>query len=228
MSPNDLAAGIEHYLSRLRKGMRTVPAEEREEVIDEIRSHIIERLDAQSDTSELRLAEILRAVGDPDELASQYKTEALLRRGARSKSPFRLLHTTLIWATKGITGFIAFVLTLTGYGAAAVCYLCALLKPFFASHIGLWLATDGTLTLGYCHQGLATTELYGISARAPFQFVLGTLGPAEGPARELLGPWVFPVALLLGVIFVVSTTWFARWFIRRFRPPRPAPFSYAR
>jgi uncharacterized membrane protein len=137
--------------------------------------------------SEQAINEILRAVGDPNELASQSKTEAMLKRAVTSKSPWVILRSTLRWAMTGAAGVIAFLLTLTGYGCAAVCYLCALLKPVFPSRIGLWLAPDHMITLGYRASGFSA-EMYGISVRPPASFVLGTLGPTEGPARELLGP----------------------------------------
>ncbi len=215
----DAPKQVEQYLERLRKALGRMPAAEREELVEEIRSHILERLEAQSPITEQALFEILAAVGDPGGLAAQYKTEAMLRRAATTRSPWVLLRTTLRWATTGVAGFVAFSVTLFGYGCATVAYLCALLKPVFPARIGLWLDPQSTLTLGYRATRLAA-ETYGISVRPPAFFVLGTLGPTDGPARELLGPWLFPVTLLLGVFCVFVTTVFVRWYIRRFGPRR--------
>jgi uncharacterized membrane protein len=209
-------ARIEEYLEHLRKALGEVPAPERDEIVEEIRSHIAGRIEAEGGMQEQVINQILRAVGDPKELASEYKTEAILRRAAKSKSPWVLLRSTLRWAMTGIVGFIAFALTLTGYGCAAVCYLCALLKPIFPARIGLWLGPEHTLTLGYWNGRFSATEVYGIAVRPPASFGLGTLSATQGPVRELLGGWLFPVALLCGLLFVMATTSFTRWSISKF------------
>jgi len=215
MSTINVTGEINQYLERMRKALNALPSADRDEIVEEIRSHILERMEAEGHTSEQSIREILQAVGDPDELASEYKTEAMLRRAVTSISPWVLLRSMMRWAMTGFAGFIAFVLTLTGYACAAVCYLCGLLKPVFPTHIGLWLTPDHMITLGY-RAGNLSPRMYGISVKPPISFVLGTLGPAEGPARELLGPWLFPFTLLCGVIFVFVTTRFARWLIKKF------------
>ena len=115
-------------------------------------------------------------------------------------------------------GLISLFVTMAGYGSAAVCYLSVFLKPLFPARIGLWLRPEHTLTLGYWDGRFSGTEVYGISVRPPGSFVLGTLSPTEGPVRELLGPWLFPVGVLCGGLFVVATTLLTRWFIRRLGP----------
>jgi len=216
MSAGNAGGSIKQYLVRLRKALGDVPSTERDEIVEEIRSHILERIEAQEPATEQVVNEILRAVGDPKELASQYKTEALLRRARTSQSPLLLLRTTLRWAMSGLAGVIAFLVTAVGYGCAAVCYLCALLKPVFPARIGLWLGPEHTMTMGYWNGRISATEVYGIAVRPPASFALGTLSATEGPVRELLGPWLFPVTLLFGVVFLMATTRFARWFIGKF------------
>jgi hypothetical protein len=218
MSNDRAKPAVNEYVARLRKAFDHLPSAERDEIVEELRSHIIERIEAETGVTDHVVDEILRAVGDPEELASQHKMEATLRRAVKSKSPWVLLRSSLTWATTGIAGVIALFVTLTGYGCATVCYLSVFLKPFFPARIGLWLRPEHTLTLGYWDGRFSGTEVYGISVRPPASFVLGTLGPTEGPVRELLGPWLFPVGLLCGALFVVGTTLLTRWFIRRFGP----------
>ncbi len=207
---------VDQYLARLRSALGDVPSAERDDIVQEIRSHILERIETEGHATEQVVDRILRAIGDPDELASQHKTESMLRRAATSKSPWLLLRTTLRWATTGMAGVIALIVTSAGYGSAAVCYLCGLLKPIFPDRVGLWLGADRTIALGYRARHFSATEVHGISVRPPASFVLGTLGTTEEPVRELLGPWLFPVTFLCGLLFVIATTWFARWFIRKF------------
>jgi len=177
-----------------------------------VRSHILERVEAEGQD----VGAILQAVGDPKHLASEYETQALLRHAVKSQSPWVLLRTTRRWAMTGVAGTVAFLVTLVGYGSATVFYLCALLKPLFPSRIGLWLAPQQTLTFGYWNGRLSGTELYGVSVRPPGSLVLGTLGPTDGPVRELLGYWVVPVGVVGGVLLVLATTLVTRWLVVRF------------
>lgn len=216
MSADHVDARIDQYLANLRRALSDVAAAERDEMIEEIRCHIVERIEGEGQATAEAINHVLHAVGDPNELASQYKTEAMLRRAAKSRSPWVLLPSTLRWAMTGIVGFVAFAITLTGYGCAAVCYLCALLKPIFPTRIGLWLSPEHTLTLGYWNGRLSGTEVYGISVRPSSVALLGTQSATNGPVREIYGPWFFPASFLCGLLFIIVTTYFTKWFIRKF------------
>ena len=67
------------------------------------------------------------------------------------------------------------------------------------------------------------SQLYGISLRHdPVNFVIGTLGPASGPVRDLAGSHIYVIAALAGGAFFAVATLFGRWVIsklslRRFR-----------
>ncbi len=221
MRKSDVEARIEKYLSDLRRALIKPPVAEKEDMLQEIRCHIVERVEAYGEVNEDLLNQILDQVGDPKQLASQYKTSAMLQRAAKSRSPWVLLSTTFRWATTGVAGVVALLIAVIGYGAATASSLCFLLKPFFPSRIGLWLSPEHTLTLGYWNGKLVSTEIYGFAFRPPFEFVvLGTLGSTNGPVREMLGPWIYPVCLLGALLLLLATTYFTRWFMRRFGPRR--------
>lgn len=216
MPMNNVVEAIDQYCSRLWKALHKVPTPERDEIVREVRSHILERVEAEPNVTEDILAGIFRAVGEPGELASEYRTQAILSRATRSRSPWLLLRATMRWAASSVGGVVAFLATLVGYGCAVVFVVCALLKPVFPSRIGLWLAPEQTLSFGYWNGRLSGTEIYGISVRPPASFALGTLSATDGPVRELLGMWLIPVGVLCGALFFVATTIVARWLIRRF------------
>jgi uncharacterized membrane protein len=218
MPTEGVREAVERYFGDLRSALDSLPDSERDDVVEEIRTHVLERIGAETDITAVR--EVLRAVGEPRELASQYVTQALLRRAARSRSPWLLLRTTFRWATTGAAGAVAFLITVLGYGCAIVCYLTAVLKPLFPARLGLWASADRTLTLGYCSPGPSPVEMYGISLRPPTSFVLGTLGPSQGPVRELLGAWLIPVGIVAGMLCAVATTFLVRRLIGRFGSPR--------
>jgi uncharacterized membrane protein len=222
VSTNNVTESVDEYCKRLWKALHNLPTPEREDFIREVRSHILERVEAEPEVTADVLTKIFRAVGEPKELASEYRTQAMLREATRSDAqwvlrPWVLLRATLRWGVTSIAGLVAFLVTVIGYGCAVVFYLCALLKPIFPTHIGLWLAAQHTLSLGYWNGRLSGAEVYGMSLRPPISFVLlGTLGPTGGPIRELLGYWIIPIGFLCGALFFLATSMFTRWFIARF------------
>ncbi len=206
---------IDDYLARLRKGLRRLPGGERDDLVEEIRGHVLERLEARGSSDERSLDEVLRAVGDPAQLASQCETDSLMRRAAMSRSPWLLLRTTLRWAGRGAAGVVALLVTVGGYGSALVCYACAVAKPLFPSQIGMWLAPGHAVTIGYW-SGRLPSELIGLSVGPPGGLVVfGTFGPTAGPVRELLGPWLTPAGILAGFFLALATTWCVRGLIQR-------------
>ena len=222
MPDNHVIEAVDEYCKRLSKALHKVPSPERDDFVREVRSHILERVNAKSEITAHALTEIFRAVGEPRELAAEYRTQAMLREATRDKAswlmrPWVLLRTTLRWGLTSLTGLVVFFVTLIGYGCTIVFYLCALLKPIFPSRIGLWLAAQHTLSLGYWNGRSSETEVYGLSVRPPISFVFGTLGPTDGPIRELLGYWLIPVGFLCGALFFIAITIFVRWLIGRFR-----------
>jgi len=235
VSTNSVTESVDEYCKRLGKALHKLQTPERDEFIREVRSHILERVEAEPEVTAEVLAEIFRAVGEPKALAAEYRTQAMLREATRSDvpwvlRPYVLLRTTLRWGVTSIAGMVAFLVTVIGYGCAVVFYLCALLKPVFPRHIGLWLAAQHTVSLGYWNGRFSGAEFYGISIRPPTSFVLfGTLGPTGGPVHELLGNWLIPLGFMCGALFFLATSMVAQWFIARFsrRKKWTAPLSHA-
>jgi hypothetical protein len=76
------------------------------------------------------------------------------------------------------------------------------------------------ITLGFWNGETRGAELYGISVKAPDDFVIGTLGPADGPVREMAGNDVYSIAGVLCGLFLALATLFARRVIARFASRR--------
>jgi uncharacterized membrane protein len=219
--PNDeVARAIDQYCARLGKALHGVPPAERDDLITEVRTHILERLEAQEEVTALAVEDVLGAVGEPAELASEYRTGAMLRRAMCSPSPWLLVRATLHWAMTGAAGVVAFLAVVVGYGSAAVFMLSALLKPLFPSRIGLWLGPEQTLTFGFWNERLSGVEVYGVSVRPPASFVLGTFGTVDGPVRDLLGVWLIPLGIVCAFLLFFTTTLVARWWIAKFSRTR--------
>lgn len=184
------AEQVERYLLRLRLALTGVGESDKEDVLSEIRSHIVDRLEDTSRPLDEIVEQTLAGLGSPEALASRYQSEGLLRRASTSMSPVLLLRATLRWAMTGFVGFMVFWVLVIGYLTSAAFYVCAFLKPIFPENIGLWFGSNG-LNMGY-HS------------------------PGDAPAQELLGIWFAPVALSLGCLCIIGTTKLVRKLIRKF------------
>lgn len=180
-------ARITDYLARLRTSLTEMKLADREDIVEEIRVHIMERA-AEPDAN---LGEILGRLGPADLLAAQYRTGMLLRDASRSNSPLVILRATMRAALTGAKGFIVFVVAVVGYGVALAFVVLAGFKPLFPAHTGLWVG------------------------RGQFNFSYLPGGPPPG-VHEALGMWFIPVVLVLAFLFAIGTTKLTQLLIRRF------------
>jgi uncharacterized membrane protein len=81
--PGDAQQRIEGYLGRLRHRLRGVKDEEIREIVEELRSHIMDKVAASGGVTTAGVDAVLAALGSPEELASQYITDNLLARAVR-------------------------------------------------------------------------------------------------------------------------------------------------
>jgi len=178
---------VEYYLDRLATALAAVAPPERDEIVREIRAHIVDSVSGA--TGALGAVDrVLRLLGSPEELADRYTTERLLARAGHSFSPWLLLRTSWRWAKLGIAGTITFFLAFIGYGTALALTIAVFLKPFMPSRLGMWLGPK-TLNVGVPDHPEAM--------------------------RELLGHWFVPVIAVLAFAIAVGTTQALRWLISR-------------
>src|SRR5439155_14910687 len=85
--PDKLQQRIDAYLMQLRRSLGELPPDEVNEILQEIRGHILERTEASGELTDERLVEILKALGSPDEIAPLYQADALMARARASLSP---------------------------------------------------------------------------------------------------------------------------------------------
>lgn len=81
----------EAYLGRLRQLLCDMNAEDAREIVEELRSHITEKAAESGQVTAAGVDTALARLGSPEELASQYTTDALLARAEVSRSPVRIL-----------------------------------------------------------------------------------------------------------------------------------------
>jgi hypothetical protein len=194
--PKDANQKIEAYLAKLRAQFRSFNDQQVAEIVAELRSHILDKLEIAGDATPSQVDTILAALGTPEELAGQYVTDNVLARAEVSRSPLRILASLFRWASLSVAGFFVLLGSVLGYFFGAVFILVALLKPFHPQTAGLWLL----------HHATGDSEF-------SFRMGFGTV-PA---GRDLLGWWIVPLGLLAGCALVTGTTRLALWCARQYR-----------
>jgi len=189
---------IDAYLSTLRRQLRGMNAEEVRDIVEEIRSHILDKAAlATEENASGTIDAALATLGSPEELASQYITDNLLARAEASRSPVRILKSLFRWGSLSVAGFFVLLGSLFGYFFGVVFMLVAVAKLFHPHTAGLWaLPTDN--------------GDFALSFRLGFGGV-----PAGG--RDLLGWWVVPIGWFGGGVLVMLTTHIAVWFVQQYR-----------
>lgn len=180
---------IASYLAALRKQLAGLPADDVEEIVQELRGHIAERVaESASGQNGTTVEGILHQLGTAEQIGSLYRSDALVAHARTTFSPALIIRTTIRWASRTVLGFAASLAGLIGYSIGVGLIVCAVLKVFLPNDVGLWMnPSDG--------------------------FVLGVEVPRpHGP--ELLGWWLIPYGLGVGVAFILGTTVFLRWMLR--------------
>jgi hypothetical protein len=176
---------------------------EAREIVEELRSHIVDRASAGGEVTAGGVDAALAALGSAEELANEYMTDNLLARAEASRSPVRILGSLFRWASLSVAGFFVLLGSIVGYFLGGAFILCAVLKPFQPATAGLWVLPDGADDITY-------------SLRLGFSSV-----PVGG--REVLGWWIVPLGLVVGGALVISTTLFALWCARQYRRSHVLP-----
>ncbi|MGA9042526.1 MAG: DUF1700 domain-containing protein [Terriglobales bacterium] len=190
---------IDAYLNILRKRLRGLSDEDSRDIVEEIRSHVLDKAAIGGDITPDAVVSALAALGNPEALASQYVTDDLLMRAQVARSPWLILRSLFRWAGLSVAGFCILMLSLIGYGLAGSLVLCALLKPFHPQTDGLWLLNSPQDPHSFSlHLGFSSLSVDG---------------------REVLGWWIVPIGLALGAWLGLLTFYSGRWSIRQFWRP---------
>jgi HAAS domain-containing protein len=181
---------IESYLARVRTALHGLPESETEDILRELRSHVVEL--AGNEGSGVEAA--LRSLGDPVDLAKTYRAENQMVRAECSRSPLVIVQgvrhaSRTRWGGVAATSLYAF-----GYINVLTLWAAGIEKLFAPSHGGLWY-TPGNI----------------------WSLTLVTGGDPPAGARELLGWWLVPIALIVGWLVRYVTDRIAQWWIGRYR-----------
>jgi uncharacterized membrane protein len=178
---------IETYLGRVRAALRGMPDREIDDILRELRSHIVE-------LSEGAGAEAaLQSLGDPVDLAKTYRTENLLVQAECSGSPLEILQSLRHASRNRIVRVLITAAYVFGYANVMTLWIAAGHKLLAPSQTGLWYAGGAW----------------------PLRLI--TDGRVPSGAKELLGWWLVPVMIMVGLMLRYMIDQVALWWIRGYR-----------
>ena len=161
---------IHNYFKSLTKYLARLEKTDAEEVIREIESHIYDAMELQEqEGSQSSAQSILEGFGEPRELANRYVEHIL--KGAPPPKGFRAIQSV----KKGMTKGLYYSMGLFGFGMAFALIMVGLAKLFMPDLVGVWSAAEGN------------------------SVIIGITDNASQNSEELLGYWIIPIAILLGL-----------------------------
>lgn len=199
--PDASQKAIDDYLAALRRQLRDLMEEDMNDIVEEIRAHILDKTTAGADSAQV--VHTLAALGAPAELASRYRTEELLKRAQGSPSPMQVMNRILRITAISVSTLIVFVVSGLGYCVGGVLVVIGLLKAFFPRQAGL--------NIDYVpNQSFSA----GFGAGSP-----------HNADHDPIGLWLIPICLVLGAGILFLTFRLGTWTIRKFRRTRTRQYA---
>jgi uncharacterized membrane protein len=135
---------VDSYLMTLRRCLGALPPEDVNDILREIRGHILERAEAGGELTNEQLVQILKELGRPEDIGPLYQAEAMVARARSSSSPKLIFLTTLHWAMRSAIGIFVFLVGILGYILSATFFFTALAKPFMPDRVGIFVGNPAT------------------------------------------------------------------------------------
>jgi len=193
---------VNGYLFILGRSLKTfLPPEVARDAVQEIESHLRERIAAATGAPNERVAleQILSELGPPLRVAQAYSAERTIDEAVMTGRFVPMLRALRQVAGKTLVGFGAACGVLVGYTFVIALITVAIAKPIFPDNVGLWVYNDS----GIPHD-------------------LGIRFPAPADEHIVGGYWVIPFCLVLGLAALVWTNRltlrFLRWWRKRRQP----------
>jgi hypothetical protein len=174
-------AGMAHldcYLDQVRRHLKPLPKSEIDEIVAELRSHVLDRVAGRPTPDAVEAA--ITALGGPREVARVNLTERVAAEVAEDRSPLTVLRGIGRLAGLSLYGAFAGLVSFAGYGIAAAFLITAAVKPFARSNAGLWRTPEG---------GGAYSLALGVTSHV-----------RSHQGQELLGWWIIPIGVAAGLI----------------------------
>jgi uncharacterized membrane protein len=143
------------YARRLRWALGALPEADRDDIVAEMRSHVLDRVDAGT-----TLDEALAALGPQDEYARAFLENYEVASALSSRRTPDLLHALVRGATRSSRAIVASVAIVTVWVLPLVLAYTAVLKVGDPSRVGLW-SGDNFFFIGVTNDPSNGSELLG-------------------------------------------------------------------
>jgi len=183
---------IDAYIAALSRALRGFSEPDRHDILQEIRAHLEHR------DGEGRLDEALKSLGSPQDCARGFSEELKLQQAFMDRGPVRTFAALFALASQRLTAAVGLLISGVFFLFAAGFAFTAFYELVSPELAGLWSNPDSG------------------------SFFFGVIDSGSLPeTRDLLGPWLFPVAALLTLASLLIGQWLGRLFIRlMMRRPR--------
>jgi len=132
---DDTAAELKIYLRRLGWGLATLAKSDREDIVNETREHLLDRVDQGA-----TLGAVLAALGRPETYARRFLDEAEIVSALATQRPMTALGAIVRRVHRSATAGLAFVLVLVLFTFAGLSVVVCVMKLLDPSRVGLWIS----------------------------------------------------------------------------------------
>ena len=177
---------INDYTAHLSRMLRPLPYEEREEIVEEIRAHLVHR------AKENRLEEAISLLGPPQSCARGFIDELKLQQAFIDGGIAKTSGTLFSLASRRVLAAIGLFLSMVFFALAVGFALTAITKVVAPAYAGLWID------------------------EGQYNFIFGVSNLENtADMKEVLSFWLIPVASILCVFALVCGQWLGRYFITK-------------
>ena len=133
---------LEMYIGRFQANLPSMTLAERQDIVDEIRSHVHDRVAAYG----LSIPEVLERLGPPETVAGEYHRGNLVVR--ERFSLLVLLRIAFAAVVTAFHGIFLMVVAFYGYAVALACFGLLIARMLFPEQTALWMTQDWDLGMG--------------------------------------------------------------------------------
>jgi hypothetical protein len=133
---------LETYIGRFQANLPSMTLAERQDIVDEIRSHVHDRVAAYG----LTIPEVLERLGPPETVAGEYHRGNLVVR--ERFSLLVLLRIAFAAVVTAFHGMFLMVIAFYGYAGGLACFGLLIARMLFPQQTVLWMTQDWEIGLG--------------------------------------------------------------------------------
>jgi uncharacterized membrane protein len=148
-------AKLAEYARKLRWALSALPEQDRDSIVAETRSHVLDRVDAGAS-----VAEALAALGPPEDYARGFRESYAVATAISSRRLPQLISALLHNAARSLAVAVTGVVIFIAWAVAAIAVYLAALKISDPAHVGLWRG-EGFFFIGIIDDPSTGQELLG-------------------------------------------------------------------